>query len=66
MSDAFVLRVVPVCGSSDAATGASNALWALGAGSQTALPVSVATNVPGRPVPVVEDPGYVVVVRHQT
>ena len=46
--------------------GASNALWALGADSGTALPVTVATNVPGRPVPVGEDPEYVVVVRHQT
>ena len=41
-------------------------LWALGADSGTALPVSVATNVPGRPVPVGEEPEFVVVVRHRT
>ena len=41
-------------------------LWALGLDSGTALPVSVATNTAGRPVPVGDDPGAVVVVSHRT
>ena len=41
-------------------------LWALGADSRTVVPVSVATNQPGRPVPVGADPEAVVVVCHRT
>lgn len=41
-------------------------LWALGLDSGTALPINTVTNVPGRPVPVGEDPEFVVVVRHRT
>jgi YVTN family beta-propeller protein len=41
-------------------------LWALGADSQTALPINTVTNQPGWPVAVGEDTEFVVVVRHQT
>lgn len=37
-------------------------VWALGTDSQTALPVSVTTNQPGRPVPVGEDLEFIVLV----
>jgi DNA-binding beta-propeller fold protein YncE len=41
-------------------------LWALGLSSGTAVPVSVATGKPGRPVPVGDDPADIVVVTHRT
>lgn len=41
-------------------------VWALGADSRTALPVSTAANAPGKPVPLGYQPDAVVVVCHRT